>query len=382
MDLLNRNDIQTLATSDTDGSHISIFMPTQRVGAGMQADKLQFKNLLSDVETMLLKEQRRAEVEALLAPARELLDNPLAWQRMSDGLAVFLRPGWHQIYRIPASLPVLATVGNHFVTGPLMRLLTSDEHFFLLTVSQSQVRLLDGSRHTVEEVELGDVPTAVADVVEPPDPSSGSIARPMGRRGGRAVFYGHGAGDEDAKRSDLLFFFRQVAAGLDEILQGQTAPLMLMGLEQNVVAYRDINNYNHILDEAIHRNPDDLSVEQLHGLAWPVVEKRLRAERADLIGHFRSLHGTGRVSSDLGFIREAARQGRVDTLFMRADPWCWEEATESAGADVVQLGVDDRYVVCEEVDASAADTLANGGTVHATSQEVVPDSPVGAILRY
>lgn len=383
MDLLNRKDIQALATSEADGIHVSFFIPTHRVGSEMQADPLQWKNLVGNVEAMLLEEMRRPDVEALLEPAKALQNNSLAWQRMGDGLAMFLRPGWHETYRIPASLPVLATVGEHFVTGPLMRLLSGDEHFFLLAISQSEVRLMDGSRHTVAEVELGDVPTAVADVVEAPDAESGRLTRPMsGDRGGRAVFYGHGAADENAKKSDLIFFLRQVSAGLDEILNDQTTPMVLVGLEQNVVAYREVNNYGHVLDEAVLRNPDDLSAEQLHELAWPIVETRLRAERSDLIERFRGLNGTGLVSSDLAYISDAAQQGRVEVLFMRADPWCWEEATEISGADVVRLGLDDRYVVCEQVDAAAANTLAMGGAVYATSQEVVPDSPVAAILRY
>lgn len=383
MDLLNRNDIQALATSDADGIHVSLFIPTHRVGAETQGNHLQLKNLVSDVEATLLAEMRRVDVEALLEPAHALLNNSRAWQRMGDGLAMFLRPGWHQTYRIPATLPALATVGDHFVTGPLMRLLTGDEHFFLLAISQSEVRLMDGSRHTVQQLELGDVPTAVADVVDAPDPDSGNLTRPMsGDRGGRAVFYGHGAADEDAKKDDLVFFFRQVSSGLDEILNGQTAPLVLVGLEQNVVTYRGVNNYGNVLAEAVHRNPDDLSVEQLHDVAWPIVEARLREEREELIGRVRQLDGTGRVSSDPDFISEAAQQGRVETLFMRADPWCWEEATSSVGADVVRLGTDDRYSVCELVDAAAADTLANSGDVHATTREVHADSPVTAILRY
>ncbi|GAB3812766.1 hypothetical protein GCM10028820_06380 [Tessaracoccus terricola] len=383
MDLLNRNDIQALATSRAEGIHLSLFIPTHRVGPEMQGDQVRWKNLVNGVEAMLLEEMRRPDVEALLEPARELLNNSPAWQRMGDGMAMFLRPGWHQTYRIPASLPILATVGDHFVTGPLMRLLSGDEHFFLLAISQSKVRLMDGSRHTVEQVELGDVPTAVADVLEPPDPESGALVRPMsGNRGGLAVFHGHGAAAEDARKDDLLFFLRQVSSGLDEILRGQSAPLVLVGLEQNVVAYREVDNYGNTLAEAVHHNPDDLSVQQLHDLAWPIVEARLRSERDDVIARARQLDGTGRVSSDLTFIREAAQQGRVETLFMRADPWCWEEATGDTGADVVRLGGDDRYVVCEHVDQSAADTLANGGFVYATSQAVVPDSPVMAILRY
>ena len=118
MDLLNRSDIQSLTASDVGGMHVSLMMPTHRFGGGIQADQVLWKNLVNG-----------AEAHAILAPARELLNNNLAWQFMSDGLAMYLTSGGARMMRIPASLPTLAAVGDHFVTGPLMRLLSGDAHF-------------------------------------------------------------------------------------------------------------------------------------------------------------------------------------------------------------------------------------------------------------
>lgn len=383
MDLLNRADIQSLAAAQGEGMRVSLFMPTHRYGGGVQADQLQWKNLVNAVESMLSEEMRRPDVEALLAPARELQSDSLAWQHMSDGLVMFLGPGENRTYRVPASLPVLATAGHHFVTGPLMRLLSGDAHFLLLAISQGQVRLMGGSRHTVRQIELDDVPTSLSDVVEPGAVRSDAMARPLsGGRGGRAVFFGHGAGDDDAKKDDLMRFLREVGAGLHDVLAGQTAPLLLAGLEQNVSAYREVNTYANVLDEAVLRNPDDLSADELHQLAWPIVEARLRAERTALIERFNELAGTGRVSDDLAVISDAALQGRVDTLFIRSDPWCWERAVDASDTPVVRLGGDDRFAVCEAVDRAAIHTLANGGQVHATSHEVSTTAEVAAILRF
>ncbi len=383
MDLLTRTDIQTLAASDAEGPHVSLFIPTERFGTGIQADQLRWKNLISQVETRLLEMMRRPEAEALLAPARDLLGDSLAWRNLSDGLAMFLRPGWVRQYRIPAPLPTLGTVGDHFVTGPLMRLLSGDEHFLLLALSQGEVRLMDGSRHTVGQIELADVPTSLSDVVEPAEPRSDTMTRPLsGGRGGRAVFFGHGAMDDDAKKDDLMRFLRQVAGGLQEVLNGQTAPMVLVGLEQNVAAYREVNTYGHVLDESVVRNPDGLSPAELHDLAWPVVEKRHHEDRTRLIDRFHAMSGTGQVTDDLAMIRTAAEQGRVDTLFLRSDPWCWERATEGGDPVVAHLGEPGPYQVCEEIDLAAADTLTHGGSVHATSRIVAKGSEVAAILRY
>ena len=383
MDLLNRSDIQSLVASEADGIHVSLMLPTHRFGSGIQADQVQWKNLVHGAESVLLQEMRRPDVEALLAPARELLNNNLPWQYMSDGLAMFLTPAGSQMVRIPASLPTLAAVGEHFVTGPLMRLLSGDAHFLLLAISQGSVRLMDGSRHTVRQIELDDVPTSLADVVEPSGRSD-SMARSLtAGRGGRAVFYGHGVGADEAKKDDVIRFFREVETGLREVLAGQTAPLVLVGLEQNVSAYRELNTYSEVLDEAVLRSPDELSADELHQVAWPLVEGRLRADRTRLISRFHDLKGTGgQVSSDVDAVSDAAEQGRVETLFIRSDPWCWERVEDGGDPPVVRLGSDDRFAVCEQVEDAARHTLAFGGMVHATSQEVVPDSELAAILRY
>lgn len=382
MDLLTRTDIQGLAQSEGDGTHVSLFLPTHRFGNEVQTGPLQWKNLVNGVEAILLEKMRRPDVEALLQPARDLQQDTIAWQYMSDGLAMFLRPGSHQSYRIPAPLPELATVGDRFVTGPLMHLLSGDEHYLLLALSQDEIRLMDGSRHTVTQVELDEVPTSLSDVVEPREARSDTVTRPSssGSRG-RAVFYGHGTGDDAAGEADLKRFLRQVSSGLQEILTDQTAPLVLVGLDPTVSAYRDVNDYAHVLDEAVIRNPDGLSPQQLHELAWPVVEARLRGDRTALIGRFNELAGTGKVATHPPAVLEAAEQGRVDTMFLRAQPWCWERVAGDELA-VVHLGTDERYAECELLDAAAAATLANGGQVHATSQEVVEDSEVAAILRY
>ncbi len=382
MDLITQKDIQELAQSEADTAHVSLFMPTHRYGSGIQADQLRWKNLISGVEAVLMETMKRRDVEALLQPAKDLQSNAMEWQYMSDGLAMFLRAGWSQSYRIPAPLPELATAGDRFITGPLMHLLSGDEHYLLLALSQNEVRLMDGSRHTVVQVELDEVPTSLEDVIEPRDPRSNTVTRPSssGSRG-RAVFYGHGTGDDAAGEADLTRFLRQVSTGMKDILRGQSAPLVLVGLDASVAAYRDVNDYANVLDDAIIRNPDGLSPEQLHEVAWPVVESRLREDRTALIERFHELHGTGRVMTDPAAVKEAAEQGRVDTLFVRAQPWCWERISGDELA-VVNLGVDERYAECELLDTAAVDTLANGGQVHATSHEVVADSAVAAILRY
>ncbi len=384
MDLLTHSQIESLAEIGHGDVQISLFMPTHRFGGGVEVDRLRWKNLVAGVETRLLEQMRRPDVEALLAPARQLQDDAMAWQHMSDGLAMFLRPGWERSFRVPAPMPELATIGDRLVIGPMLRLASGDEHFLLLALSQREIRLMEGGRTGVENIELGEIPTSLADVVEAPEPRSDSMARPAAAagRGGPAVFYGHTSAGEDVKYEAVMRFLRQVSSGLHDVLAGRTEPLILVGLERLVNNYREINSYGHLLGDAVEHNPDHLSAEELHKLAWPLIEADLRRHRTEVIERFHELGGTGRASDDLNEISEAAATGRVETLLVGSDPWCWEAVAVDSGRPIVQLGADERYADCERIDAAAIATLHNSGRVYATSQDLSPNSGVAAIYRY
>ncbi len=70
---------------------MSVFMPTARAGAEIQQGPIRFKNLLKEAESRLeAQEIRKPEIEALLNPAQERLQDDSFWQHQADGLAFFL----------------------------------------------------------------------------------------------------------------------------------------------------------------------------------------------------------------------------------------------------------------------------------------------------
>lgn len=383
MDLVTRRDLDVLTRLDEpgDGPRVSMFMPTARVGSRDRTDALRWKNLVTGVESALTdRGAGRREVDALLAPAHELLEDALAWQHMSDGLAMFLRPGWHRSYRVPLTLPEVATAGDRFVVGPLVRLLARDAHFLVLALSQRHVRLLEGTAQLVEEVELRDVATDLREIMAEAEPRSDTMARPL-TAGGRAVFYGRGGGGEGSHKQDVAVFLRRVADGLRSHLTGQDLPLVLVGLTELVSLYRAHSSYPYLLPEEVRTNPDGMSAEELHDAAWPLIESVLGSERSRALDRFHEVHGTGRASLEATEIVRAAANGRVEDLFVAVDPWCWEQV-DSPGA-VATLGSDAAFARCESLDRAVTDTLTQGGQVYAVpASEVSGGSDVAAVFRY
>ncbi|GAA1180138.1 hypothetical protein GCM10009584_22620 [Ornithinimicrobium humiphilum] len=380
MDLMTRAEFEELV-GDGDGTRVSLFIPTHRVGGGKEseADRLRWKNLLGAVEAALLEDgHEQRDVAQLLAPARELHGDGMAWSHMADGLAMYLAPGWSAMYRVPLELPELAAIGSGFVLGPVLPLL-SDQNYVVLTLSQRHVRVLRGSRDRIGELDVPSVPSAFEDVFEPDGPASDSVPRPTASgRSGQAgsVYYGGGSAD-NVHKEDVTEFFREVARGVEEHLAGRTIPMILAGLPEWVAVYRTINTYPHLLDAAIERNPDDMSADDLRTAAWGLVETRLAQDSARLLDRYQEQLARGNGAATPEDVAAAAAEGRVDTLLISADG-CYTGNPD--GPAIVRPGRDEDDV-CGVVDAAARATLRNGGAVRVL--EELPDgAPVAAVMRY
>lgn len=384
MDLLTTTDLKALTRPDLREPAVSLFMPTSRVPANPQADPLRWKNLLTAVASSLDDAGAdRGSAEALLAPAWELHTDQSAWRYMSDGLAMFLRAGWHRIYRVPVDVPEVAAVGDRFLVSPLLGAISSEDHFLALTVSQRNIRLLEGTRHRLEIVELPDVPMDLRDVIEAPEPRSATMTRSLGGgRPGPAVFHGHGAADDDFKNEEVVRFFRRVVEGLHPYLADQDLPMVLVGLDRNIGLFREVNTYRNVLGQAVSSNPDHLSADELHDAAWPIAAEHFAQAKHAAIERFEQLHGTGLASADTESIQVAADQGRVATLFVRREPSCWDRG-HGGRPTVVRLGVDSSLAECELLDRSVLATLANGGEVYQVDEPSPLDGHLmAATFRY
>lgn len=78
-------------------------------------------------------------------------------------MAIFLAP---EFYPIPLNFAELVVVTDHFYLKPLVALLTSDKRFYVLALSQQDVRLIECSHSSVREIELEDVPKSLEETLQ------------------------------------------------------------------------------------------------------------------------------------------------------------------------------------------------------------------------
>ena len=269
-------------------------------------------------------------------------------------------------------------VDDHFHITPLLPLYSGDTRFYILAISQNEIRLLEGNRHSIHELEPKGLPKnlvdALAKVAEPTEP------RPHNLHDDRTDQLGHGAGLEHAQQR-LVRYFREVDANLMNLIGGDQAPLVLASVEHNVGIYRQVNSYKKLADGFIDANPEGMSPKQLHAEALKVVEPLFHTQEEIAQHQFEKLGGTARVTTDPGEIVTAAQNGRIDTLFLRQGHQVW--GSFDAKNNETECHAAPQNGDQELASVAAEQTFRNGGAVYyCTAQHVPRQSEMAALLRY
>lgn len=388
MDRLSKNEIKTLLEKH-EGPCVSIFLPTSLGGLESQQDKLRLRHQIRDTENRLLLENLRStEVEKLLEPLHALLEDGGFWLHTIAGLAIFRTPKMFSYYRLPYSFKEQVVVSNHFYLKPLLPLLATGGRFYILALSMNAVRLLEGTRFDIQELELPEtVPANLAEALKYEEAenevsfyssSSGALVGKGGRRA--AIFYGQGVGHDDSK-DHLLRYFQQIDRGLHELLKDESAPMVLAGVEYLFPIYQQANTYPHLIHQGLPGNPDRLSSDMLHAEAWKVVEPYFQSVQDKIAEQYRDNIGTARTSNDIREIMPAAYYGQIGSLFVAIDQELWGHFDQTS--NTIHVHKEARFRDDDLLDEAATQTILHGGSVYVVEQSKVPDESVlAAVFRY
>jgi hypothetical protein len=380
MQLLSRAEFINLSQSASDGS-ASIYLPTHVAGPEIQQDPIRLKNLLVEAETQLLQLGiAKSTISTMLEPGRALLENDRFWRHQSQGLALFLTPDRMRLYRLPLDFPAAVFVGDRFHLKPLLPLFTSDRYFYLLALSQNQVRLFQATRYHISEISLEGVPTSLEDALQYEDPEEQLQFHNVSGDGSVPQYHGHGVGTT-ADKQGIGRFLAKVHAGLQPYLNQEAAPLVLASVEYLQPIYHEINTYPHLVEQGITGNPDVAEPDTLRADAWPLVAELLDSAQQAAIAQYHNMQGTGKAGDQLNELIPAACRGQVDILFTTANDHFWGEYDPMTGQvehhDAPQPG--DRDLL----DLAAVQTFLQGGIVYLLEAKAMPtDTAAAAVYRY
>ncbi len=383
MDKFQIHDLRELMAADTEPC-VSIYLPTAVTGPDAKQDLVRLKNLANKAEELTASQWLRApNARDLLQKVRDLSADPAFWDERKHGFAVFVSPDSFHSFRLDTAFDEIVVVNRRFYVRPLFRVLAGQDRYFVLALSQNNVRFLQGSRNLIEQVDVAGLPTNMKDALNYSEADRGTqVHSAMHGSTGKqaAVFHGHG-GQSETRKEDLAAFFRQVDSGLKAVLREQTAPLLLAGVDYVVSIYREVNHNAKLLDQQMEGNCDRLTPHELGQRAWPLVEPTVEQKRLDAVHRYVEMAGSSKTSEDIGQILPAALEGRIETLFVdeKANQWgTYDAETNNMYLHDESLPGDD-----ELFDLAAVQTLSKGGTVYSVPRDQIPNQQaLAAMFRY
>jgi len=370
---------------------VSMYLPTHPAGPEARQDEIRLRNLLSAAaDRLAAREWRRPDIEALLQPARRLvndIDDEEFWRYQQHGLAVFIAPGFDRVHKLPIEVPEELGIAEHFRVRPLLPLIEAPGSFWVLALSGVRTRLYQGSRWSFAEIGGLDLPQGLPEIWGETEYEEARKASATGRNlhasGGVAQPQAFGETPGELHKAQLIELLHRIAAAVEPVIKRQPAPVILAAEPKVQGHFRELAKWKELLPGGILEFADAMPDKELHDKAWQAFAPLAEQARADALGRLLSLLGNhSKATTEPEEIVKAARYARIDRLFLSdGQPPLWGFFDEA----------EDRVVIHPEpaegdddlLDYAALMTLRQGGNVTlADRTQLPPATPAAAILRY
>jgi hypothetical protein len=383
MDLLTK-DMMSELLSVSEGTHISLYMPTSRTHPDNAQDTIRFKNLIKKVKQSLIQKHSELEVAALLHPFLALENNEDFWRQTSDGLAVLGTVDLFKTIRLAVSVQELVVVATSFHTKPLRRYLQSVGRYNVLGLSLHDYQIYEGNRHSLSELNHpSGIPKNINEALGYDLTDKHTTVASYGGVGSQSSKMHHGQGGKaDEADIDTEKFFRFVAKTINENYSSLSSlPLILAALPEHQNLFHKVSNILSLLPNGIDVNPKSIEPDELVKRAWQAMEPFYNDTINKICEDYHQAKSQGIASDNVSEVAAAAAAGKVDTLLIEAKFQIPGKIINDTGS--IEKGDLDNPEMDDLLDDLGELVTKMGGTVMIIPQKKMPTKTgLACLFRY
>jgi hypothetical protein len=359
---------------------ISIYMSTKAVHKGeFKKLEIEFKNLLQQVEEKLKTNWgfKEREINKLLEPAFKLASDSNFWQQQKEGLAVFISSENFRSFKLSVDTYDSAHVSYNFNLKQLISEVHDSQEYYLLALSSNHNQLYRVNRNEIEEFDLEELPQNIKEFLNL-DEEAAEKYQSINTAGSSSVFHGQGAaGDDD--NEDLLHYLKEIDRVINSELKDKKNHLIVAADDSVFSLYKNINNYQGLLDEHLSGNARQMNKKELREKSWEIIDSHIHDYLEEIKERYMEIKSSDKSSSELEEIVEAAHFGKVDTLVLN-------KLAEKAGVfieDENEVKLMENTKDYDLYNYAASETIKHGGLVYSIEKEKMPEeTDILAIYRY
>lgn len=291
---------------------VTIYASTSPVVSERERAEVAVKSAFDEaIEQVKASGASAAELEQLRAERRSILVDQQLWAGLARSLAIFVSPGFSEVFVLPNQLDDALHVGSHFTLGQLLRAPSQEQEAFAVAISANEWSLWHATptdRATQMEVD----PSLPKNADEASNREPGDVGnRRVGGHGDRGM-------SEDDRRSGAIdIYAKRVADAVRQVLQvhdpDERVPLFVFAAEPTLSQFLE-RARNHRRIAPVPGAPDRLGAAEIDESLRAQLSK-LNISEAESALHGLSEGSAGRVERDLAAIGRLAADGAVETLW-------------------------------------------------------------------
>lgn len=326
-------------------------------------DALLLKNMIAEAKKRLLETYAKREVDGLLENL-EQVPSKIDHTKNEYGLAIFISEHIIKIFDLPFAPGNRIKIADRFHTRTLLRKLEQTDHYYILAISQSEVRLLEAyNDKLVQEIKDGAFPFKNTVFYKYADNEAKSDA---------------GAADKNAQE-----FFRSVNRQLQSIYDENPMPIILAGTVENIANYHEVvSDKKFVIGEVQGNfdNHDGTDIKELIEKTSHVIEEYKQFQYLHILDDIAQAQNKHLLESDVSSIYTFAKAGQIKTFITQED-YYYPGYIDDTGMLLHESKADGVYID-DAINDIVLTVLKNGGNVIFLPPFYLDEQQALAILRW
>ena len=292
-------DIKLKQLKDETGKFcVSIIMNTHRTKPDYDKDPKVLKNHIKEAKERLLATNDKREVSKVIEHL-EKLEGQIDHSLNLESLILFVNENKAEFLRLPIEVTDRVVIDRSFATRDLVRALHQEINYFILVLSQREVRLIEAFNDKVVKEIGSDFPFENTNLYSTNKDELANAGR---------------------QTQLVAEFFNRVDKALNKVRKDNALPVLICTEEANYHEYLKIaDESKSIFDTYLNKNRLDEKAHAIVSEAWSIVSKKMEEQRKAKKDELSKAVGKGNFLSDLSDIWKAIGEGRVDTLFIEEE---------------------------------------------------------------
>jgi hypothetical protein len=284
-----------LVNQDKERVKVTITIPTHRATPDYKEDPLALKVQVTEAEKMLSGKYDKHLVNDIMENIKEA-ESSVDHSLNMDGLVLYAGKDFATVVKVPVALKPEIIIGTHFDVRPIYKVEQQLDMYYVLTISQNIIRLLEAMNELpLREYNNDDFPFENTDYFTT-DPEK--------------------LRQDDFAEKLIKEFYNTADKMMKTYMAENPLPLILAGDTKSVAYYREMMDDKKQVVGTRHGNFDNATLPEIIKSVYPVLQEYQKSRQQEYLVDIDNAESAHLAESNQPEINRLAKIGNADTLYI------------------------------------------------------------------